>query len=86
VFYISGQTIFYGEVLLALRSTPSWRITPGRLSATVYSTHFQLPSTSGVRLLYPQPENVPWRGDDMDPLNMEFSGLLKNEKGTKYRA
>jgi hypothetical protein len=40
----------YGEELLALRPTPrSLRTTPCRLSATAYSIHSQLPSTSGGR-------------------------------------
>jgi len=36
----------YREGLLAPRPTPSWRTTPRRLSATVYSVNSQLPSLS----------------------------------------
>jgi len=34
---------FYGEELLAPRPTPSWRISPCRLSATAYAIYSQLP-------------------------------------------
>jgi hypothetical protein len=39
------------------------RTTPCRPSATAYSIYSQLPSITGGRLLYPQPEDVPCRGD-----------------------
>jgi hypothetical protein len=42
---------------------PSLRTTPCRLSATAYSIYSQLPSISGGRLLHPQPEDAPRRGD-----------------------
>jgi hypothetical protein len=49
--------------LLAPAQPPSWRVTPCRLSATAYSTYSQLPSISGGRLLYPQPEDAPCSSD-----------------------
>ncbi|KAJ4442174.1 hypothetical protein ANN_12040 [Periplaneta americana] len=39
------------------------RTTPYQLSTTAYSIYSQLPSISGGRLLYPQPEDVPYHGD-----------------------
>jgi hypothetical protein len=42
---------------------PSWKATPCRLSKTAYSIYSQLPSKSRGRLLYPQPEDAPCRGD-----------------------
>jgi hypothetical protein len=38
---------------------PRWRNTYGRPSATAHSIYSQLPSTSGDRLLHPQPEDAP---------------------------
>jgi hypothetical protein len=43
--------------------SPSWKATPFRLSATAYSIYWQLPSISGGRLLHPQLEGAPCRGD-----------------------
>jgi hypothetical protein len=40
---------FYGELLLALLPTPSWRTTPCRLFAAAYSVHSQLPNIAGGR-------------------------------------
>jgi hypothetical protein len=56
-------TIFLWWVLLAPRPTPSLKATPCTLSATAYSIYSQLPSMSGGRLLYPQHEDTPCRGD-----------------------
>jgi hypothetical protein len=41
----------------------SWRTTLCRLSATAYSMHSQLPFISGGRLLHPQTQDAPCRGD-----------------------
>jgi len=50
---------------------------------TACSTHLQLPSTYGGRLLQPKPENTPCRGD-MDPLNMKDTDYkTKAEKCTQ---
>lgn len=64
--------IFYGEVLLAPRQTPSSRTTHCRLSATTYSIYLQLPSISAGYFLYQQPEEAPCRVT-RDPFNMELS-------------
>jgi hypothetical protein len=58
-----NKLIFYGEELLAPPQPPSWRTTPCRLSATAYSIYSQLPTIPGGRLLHPQPEDAPCRGD-----------------------
>jgi hypothetical protein len=50
-----------GEDLLAPRPNPKWRTTPYLLSATVYSTHWQLPSISGGGILHPPPHDAPCR-------------------------
>jgi hypothetical protein len=42
---------------------PSWRTTPCRLSTTAYLIYSKLPCISGSRLLHPQPEDMPCRGD-----------------------
>jgi hypothetical protein len=42
---------------------PSWKNTACRLSATACSVYSQLLSISGGRLLHPQPEDAPCRGD-----------------------
>jgi hypothetical protein len=55
--------LFYGGELSAPRPTPKLEGHPCRLSATAYSIYLQLPSISGGRLLHPQPEDVPCRGD-----------------------
>jgi hypothetical protein len=52
-----NKLIFYGEELLAPRSTPQLEDHP--LSAV----RDCLPSISGGRLLHPQPEDAPCRGD-----------------------
>jgi hypothetical protein len=56
-------------VLLAPCPNPVLEGYPCRLTATACSIHSQLPSTSGGRLLHPQPEDAPCRGD-MDTFNM----------------
>jgi hypothetical protein len=43
---------------------PSQRTTHCRFSVSAYSIYSQLPSVPGVRLLHPQPENEPCRGED----------------------
>jgi hypothetical protein len=53
---------------------PIWRTVHCRLFATAYSTYSQLPSISRGRLVHPQPEDAPWRGDT-DPHN----ALLPND-------
>jgi hypothetical protein len=42
---------------------PRWRATHCRLSASAFSIYSQPPSISGGRLLHPQPEDAPCRGD-----------------------
>jgi len=59
---VRNMAVFYGEDVLASRSTPSWRIIPCRLSATAYSIYTQLPSIVEA-FLHPQPEEAPCRGD-----------------------
>ncbi|XP_069668946.1 dynein axonemal heavy chain 6 isoform X3 [Periplaneta americana] len=59
---------------------PSWRTTPHRLSATAYSIYSQLPSISGGRLLDPQPEDSPCRGD-RDPQYMLVFAITSYVKG-----
>jgi hypothetical protein len=54
---------FFTMGLLTPFQPPSWMTTPCRLSATAYSIYSQLPSISEGRLLYPQPEDAPRRGD-----------------------
>jgi hypothetical protein len=56
-----NKLIFYGEELLAPHPTPKPEAC--RLSATAYSIYSQLPSRCGGRLLQPQPEDAPCRGD-----------------------
>jgi hypothetical protein len=51
------------EVVSPPAQPPSWRTTPCRLSETAYSIYSQLPSIPGVRLLQPQREDAPCRGD-----------------------
>jgi hypothetical protein len=57
------STSHYWGALLAPAQTTSWKTTHCWLSATGYSIYSQLPSISGGRLLYPQPEDAPCRGD-----------------------
>ena len=55
-FMFRNYTSFYGEEFLAPRPTPpSWRTTPCRLSATVYSIYSWLPS-----ILQAVPPPAPW--------------------------
>jgi hypothetical protein len=61
--YFTTNIIFLRWRLLDPRPVPGWRATPCRPSATAYSIYSHLPSTSGGRLLYPQPEDSPWCGD-----------------------
>jgi hypothetical protein len=61
-----NKSAFYNE-FLAPRPSPKLKDRPFRLSTTAYSIYSQLPSVSGGRLLYPQPENAPCRGDGRDP-------------------
>jgi len=44
--------LFDGEDCYPLAQSPSWRVTPWRLSATTHSIYSQLPSISGGRLLH----------------------------------
>jgi hypothetical protein len=60
---VRNKLIFYGEELLAPRQTPKLEDHPCRLSATTYSIYSQLPSITGGRVLHPQPEDAPCRGD-----------------------
>jgi hypothetical protein len=73
---------FYGGGLLAPAQPPSWRTTPYRLSATAYSIYSHLPYISGGRLLRPQPEDAPCRGDRgplyMDTDNVRYFKLHSN--------
>jgi hypothetical protein len=74
-----NRLIFYGEELLAPRITPSLEDHPCRLSATAYSVYSQLPSISVGRVLHPQPEDAPCRGDKWPTLR----GASYNEQ-SKY--
>jgi hypothetical protein len=58
-----NKLISYGE-LLAPRPTP--KLEDHTLSAIrdCYSVYSQLPSKTGGRLLHPQPEDAPCRGDN----------------------
>jgi hypothetical protein len=60
-----NKPIFYGEEELAPRPTPKLEDHP--LSAVrdclLNILYSQLPSISGGRLLHPQPEDAPCRGD-----------------------
>jgi hypothetical protein len=78
-----NRLIFYGEELLAPRPTPSWRTTPCRLSATAYSIYLQLPSISGGRLLHPQPEDAPCRGDK-GPTHKFLERLIIGQEFLRY--
>jgi len=74
---------FYSEELLDLLHPPSWRTTPCRLSATACSIHSQLPSISGGRLLHPQHEDAPCRGNKGPyniPKNMNSHNLKKKQR------
>jgi hypothetical protein len=62
---------FHGEEMIALYPSPCQRTTPCRLFATVYSVSSQLISTTGNRLLSPQPEDAPDSGN-ADPLNIVY--------------
>jgi hypothetical protein len=55
--------LFLRWVVCPTPNPPSWRITRCRLSVTAYSIYSQLPSIPGGRLLHPQPEDAPCRGD-----------------------
>jgi hypothetical protein len=55
--------ILYGEELLTPHPNQSSTVTLCRLSATVYSIYSQQTSTPGGRLLHPQTEDAPCRGD-----------------------
>jgi hypothetical protein len=54
---------FMGRICWPHARPPSWRTTSCRLPATAYLVYSQLPSISGDRLLHPQPEDAPCRGD-----------------------
>jgi hypothetical protein len=69
-----NKLIFYGEELLAPRPSPKLEDHTCRLSATACSIYSQLPSKTGGRLLHPQPEDAPCRGEK-DPLNMGSSKI-----------
>jgi hypothetical protein len=58
------NTDFYGGRLLAPAQPPSWRTTHCLLSATTYSIHSQLPSISAGHLLYPQPGDALYCGEN----------------------
>jgi hypothetical protein len=61
-----GFRVIFRNKLIFLRlhtQTPSWSTTNCRLSATSYSIYSQLPFIPGGRLLHPQPEDAPCRGD-----------------------
>jgi hypothetical protein len=58
---------FLRRVVSPMPNSPSWRITPCRLSAAAYSIYSQLPSIFGGRLLHPQNEGAPSRGDKKTP-------------------
>jgi hypothetical protein len=60
---IPRTCVTFRNELLVLVQPPSWRTIPYRMSATAHSIYSQLPSASGGRLLHPQPENRPCRGD-----------------------
>jgi len=60
--------------------SPSWRTTRFELSATACSTYSQLPSISESRLLQPQPEVTPCRGDRY-PLNINVISLTQKYTG-----
>jgi hypothetical protein len=57
-----NKLVFYNEELLALAQT-SWRTTPYRPSDIANSIHSHLPSTPKGRILQPQSDDAPWRGD-----------------------
>jgi hypothetical protein len=61
---IRNKLIFYGEELFTPRKSPSRRTPSCRLSATANSVYSQLPSKTWGRLLHPQPEEAPCRGDE----------------------
>jgi hypothetical protein len=63
--YFATNIIFYGGGggFSPQPNPSSWTATPCRLSATAYSIYSQLPSISGGRLLYPQTEEAPCRGN-----------------------
>jgi hypothetical protein len=58
VIYRNILFLWWGVV-----SPPGWRATPCRLSASAYSTYSQLHFISRSRLLHPQTEVAPCRGD-----------------------
>jgi hypothetical protein len=58
-----NKLIFYGKELLTPRPTPTLEDHPCRLSANAYSIFSQFISIPGERLLHPQPEDAPCRGD-----------------------
>jgi hypothetical protein len=58
-----NNLFFYGEQFLAPGQTPNWHTTTCRLYTTGYSIHSQLTPIFGGRLLHPQPEDAPYRGD-----------------------
>jgi len=60
-----------------LAKPPSWRATPCRLSATVYSIYSQVPSICGGPFLHPQLEDALCRGD-REPEGLEGEIILYN--------
>jgi hypothetical protein len=64
VYCFVTKNEFYGGGLLDPAQPPNWRTTHCRLSATACSIYSQLHSISRGRLLYPQPEVAPSRGEN----------------------
>jgi hypothetical protein len=68
-----NKLFYYGEELLAPRSTPRLEDHPLSVVATAHSIYWQLPSIPGGCLLHPQPENAPCSGErvsnNMAPTN-----------------
>jgi hypothetical protein len=58
-----NKLIFYGEELFVQRPTLKLQEHPLSPAATAFLIHSQLPSTSGGRLLHPQPEDAPCSAD-----------------------
>jgi hypothetical protein len=85
--------LFYGDELLALCTNPKLNEHPIVGSTTAHSVYFQTPAVSGGRLLHPQPEDTPCRGDKEPAcrgrlvLDAAYTDLMKeiNEKRGKCK-
>jgi hypothetical protein len=62
-----NEHFFEARVCKPHAQPPSWKTTHCWLSSSAYSIYSQLPFISGGRLVLPQPEDAPCRGDKLLP-------------------